>query len=238
MPKVFKTSSPTRQQRPARIVIPVTLLALSMLTGCAAFKRDHVIVGAVPDDYRTNHPITVSEKNETYDIPVAPQAGGLLKAQRSGIQAFLERYDSNAGGEVRIIVPKGSVNEAAAERVAGDLIALMGKSGVPTHTIMTYGYQARVADSAPPVRVSYLRLAASTDQCGRWPDNLADHSDNKNWANFGCSYQNNLAAQIANPADLLGPRKTGAIDVERRTKVIGDYQSGEDTFDPETSIDF
>jgi pilus assembly protein CpaD len=51
-----------------------------------------------------------------------------------------------------------------------------------------------------------------------------NNAENKHYADFGCSYQNNLAAQIANPADLIGPRKQTSIDAERRGQVIDDYR--------------
>ena len=54
---------------------------------------------------------------------------------------------------------------------------------------------------------------------------LATTSENKHYADFGCSYQNNLAAQIANPADLLGPRKLSEVDAENRSAVIDTYRS-------------
>ncbi|TGS99095.1 pilus assembly protein CpaD, partial [Mesorhizobium sp. M8A.F.Ca.ET.213.01.1.1] len=38
------------------------------------------------------------------------------------------------------------------------------------------------------------------------------------------SYQNNLAAQMANPADLIGPRKQSDIDAENRGAVIDVYR--------------
>ena len=70
-------------------------------------------------------------------------------------------------------------------------------------------------------------MRAHTDRCGRWPDDLLETTENKHYANFGCSYQNNLAAQVANPADLLGPRKQTEIDAENRDRVINVYrQSG------------
>ena len=68
-------------------------------------------------------------------------------------------------------------------------------------------------------------MRAQTDKCGRWPEDILQNSaENKHYANFGCSYQNNLAAQIANPADLLGPRKQSPIDAERRSNVIDEYR--------------
>jgi pilus assembly protein CpaD len=70
-------------------------------------------------------------------------------------------------------------------------------------------------------------MTAQTNKCGRWPEDIADTTDNKHYANFGCSYQNNLAAQIANPADLLGPRKMTEIDAANRDRVIEVYQRRE-----------
>ena len=70
-------------------------------------------------------------------------------------------------------------------------------------------------------------MRAQTGKCGRWPADVLETSENKHYANFGCSYQNNIAAQIANPGDLLGPRKETEIDAANRSVVIGDYQAGD-----------
>ena len=80
---------------------------------------------------------------------------------------------------------------------------------------MIASYQAPSVDVSAPVRVSYTAMRAQTDKCGRWPDDLLETMPKTSTTpNFGCSYQNNLAAQIANPADLLGPRKQTPIDAE------------------------
>jgi pilus assembly protein CpaD len=104
-------------------------------------------------------------------------------------------------------------------------VHLLKKNGVPASRIAIAAYQADAAETAAPIRVSYVAMMAHTSKCGRWPDDLTKTSENKNYANFGCSYQNNLAAQIANPADLLGPRKPGEIDAERRNIIIDDYRN-------------
>jgi pilus assembly protein CpaD len=67
-------------------------------------------------------------------------------------------------------------------------------------------------------------VKAQTDKCGRWPEDLLETSENKHYADFGCSYQNNLAAQMANPADLIGPRKQTPIDAANRSAVIDVYR--------------
>ena len=53
---------------------------------------------------------------------------------------------------------------------------------------------------------------------------MIETSENQNYSNFGCATQKNLAAIVANPADLLGPRGITEIDSTRRTTVIQDWQ--------------
>ena len=48
----------------------------------AAPKRDSVTVGAVPDDYRTNHPIVIAEKKQVLDLPVGASDRGMTAPQR------------------------------------------------------------------------------------------------------------------------------------------------------------
>ena len=62
------------------------------------------------------------------------------------------------------------------------------------------------------------------------------NSENKHYANFGCSYQNNLAAQIANPADLIGPRKLSEVDAEKRGVVIDEYRKAPVPADSEVNL--
>jgi pilus assembly protein CpaD len=119
----------------------------------------------------------------------------------------------------------GSANEIAANNVAQGLVQLLKKNGVRASRVSIAAYQADAADTSAPIRVSYVAMRAHTDRCGRWPEDLTNTIENKHYANFGCSYQNNLAAQIANPADLLGPRKPGDIDAERRNIIIDDYRA-------------
>ena len=68
----------------------------------------------------------------------------------------------------------------------------------------------------PPIRISYVRYVAEGPQCGDFPTNLASQPDNLNSENFGCATQKNLAAMVANPADLVEPRTMTPRSEERR----------------------
>lgn len=224
--------SPTVETSPMRrLSLPVLLvLTASLVSGCAMVKRDHIEVGSIPDDYRTNHPIVIGETTESIDIPVASNDYRMTRGQRDAVDGFLYRYDRSAAPPVTVMAPSGSANSAAATNVASDIARFLHKSGVGHVEVVHYA--ANAPDVSAPVRVSYSAVRATTDKCGRWPEDMLNTSENKHWANFGCSYQNNLAAQVANPNDLIGPRRPGEIDAENRTVAIEDYQAKDVPFTP------
>lgn len=221
-------------RRSGKSALPI-IMALSAVTlsGCAAMKRDHVIVGSVPDDYRTNHPIVIGEKEDKVDIAVAVDGYRLTNSQRGAVDGLLYRYDASSHAPVTILVPQGSANSAAAASMAIELSDFIRGTGIRNVAINHYSVQS--ADVSAPVRVSYFAVRASTGKCGRWPDDLTNTADNKHYANFGCSYQNNLAAQVANPNDLVGPRRPSEIDAEKRGVVIDDYRDAVSTWTPEAA---
>lgn len=208
----------------ARKLVPAVAIALAaLLSGCA--NRDSITVGSVPDDYRTNHPIMIAEKNQKIDIPVGAGDRGMTGYQRDTLLGFLDGYDKSAAPALTIAIPLGSANEAAALMAGRDFARVAAASGVNRKRIVMTSYQSASAEASAPVRVSFVAVRAQTDKCGRWPEDLVQTSENRHYADFGCSYQNNLAAQMANPSDLLGPRKMTDIDAENRGKVIDVYRA-------------
>ena len=55
------------------------------------------------------------------------------------------------------------------------------------------------------------------------------YSDNKQYYNFGCAYQRNMAAMIDNPADLVQPRPESPAYTVRRTTSFAKYRKGDPT---------
>jgi pilus assembly protein CpaD len=223
---------------PRKIWRPLTALlaaaSVSLLAGCA--HRDSITVGSVPDDYRTNHPIVIAEQEQVIDLPVAAGERGMTHSQRVALDGFLDGYDRSATPVVTITAPVGSANELAAADAAGDFRRFLRSRGVRESRIMMTSYQAPSVDISAPVRVAFTAMRAQTNKCGRWPDDMLDTAENKHYADFGCSYQNNLAAQIADPADLLGPRKLSEVDAEKRGVVIDEYRKP--SVKPASEVDF
>ena len=70
------------------------------------------------------------------------------------------------------------------------------------------------------MRLAYNRIAAHTAPCGPWPDQVADTGENRHYAAFGCATQQNLAAMVASPLDLIYPRGLTPADAQRRATVL------------------
>ena len=195
----------TNQQSIARsALLSSSLFTALLLVGCA--NTHSLTVGSVPDDYRTNHPITLQEREKTADIPVSRNDTKLSLPQRSIVQNAVDGYRRQGSGMVFILLPEGSANQTAAYRISTDIAAILRKGGVLASNIATQSYQVNNPQISAPVRISYYAMTAGTGPCGRWPADMLSTSENKHYANFGCATQANLAAQVANPADFLGPR--------------------------------
>ena len=75
-----------------------------------------------------------------------------------------------------------------------------------------------------------MRYVAQGPECGNnWSENLASNSSNVGHPNFGCANQHNLAAMVANPADVLGPRTMGDRYSDRRDHVMENWVKGKPT---------
>jgi pilus assembly protein CpaD len=211
-------------------LLVASLLALS-LAGCKSIEEPGAYVaGWTLIEPSQRHPIMVSQQPATMNVRIARGSQGLTESQARQVAGFLEHYRIAGIGNSRLVigVPAGGPNESAAMRAMTDVRRLVVDYGFSDSAIVTEPYHGG-KDANAPIRLSYLHYVAEGPACGRWPTNVAEERRNLEYANFGCAQQRNLAAQIANPADLLGPRSMTASDAERRQVVMDKYEKGEPT---------
>ena len=216
----------TRRSLPA--LLAIGLLSVSA-AACSNMQRDQIIVGAVPEDYRLNHPITISEQVATLDVPVGMETRYLPQGMEGNILGFARAFMQSGSEIIAIVLPAGSANAYAAAGIGLQIEQVLLGSGVPQGAIQYRSYPAGARETGAPVRLAYVAITASTAPCGPWTDNVARNYNNQNYAAFGCATQNNLAAMVANPLDLLYPQIMSPPDAARRTTVLGNYQDGADT---------
>ncbi len=102
---------------PSRSITMVSLLAAALVTGCASAGKDNMVVGTTPDDYRSRHPIVVSESETVEDIPISGNMRELSFRDRNVVSDFASRFRRTGGRSMQVMVPSQSANEAAARRI-------------------------------------------------------------------------------------------------------------------------
>lgn len=200
-----------------KLLRTAVLLATAGLAACAApFNGPGVLT-----DERLIYPITVAPHMETLRVPysgVAYSTGGLTPDMDERLTAFARDYLEHGNGALSVSVPYG--DESARRYYATRLSQL----GVPAWRIMIGS--SETASQAGAVELSYIRYAADSPPCGDWSSNYADTAANLPPPNFGCATQHNIAAMVADPRDLVAPRREDAADAARRMTVFDKYRKG------------
>jgi pilus assembly protein CpaD len=219
-------------------LVRATLLAgcASLLAGCyyAPLKDP---TAYAPPDYRLRHPIVVKEKDHTVELFIGNNRGSLNADQRADIVAFARTWRREATGGIVIETPAGTRNANAAREAAHEARATLVASGVPAHGVVVRSYSPANPHRLATVRLNYPRMGAEAGPCGLWPADIGPSSkgwfENNAYWNLGCASQRNLAAMVANPADLVQPRGEGAVYQERRTFQMEQYRTGKATWSAE-----
>lgn len=218
----------SQSRRAARLTYVV--LGLAALAGgisSCANPRDEMATGALSDDYRQRHPIVLTQADHNVDIPVADGDRSLTPGMRDTVRGFSQDYRAHSTGMVEILAPRGAANSLSVQAMRRQIRQELVKTGIPSRRIVDSFYPADGAGDAAPIRLHFSATTAVTNACGQWPDDLSSNAfDNQNYYNFGCAQQSNLAAQVANPTDLIAPRAQTPIDAEQRSQVIDNYRSG------------
>ena len=220
--KSYKAAALMRKSRSLAAV----LLAGAMLAGCQSVTATHTTL--TDQDYRKRHPILIAEQPEVMDIPVAMKASELTPDINRSINRFVNAYRASGTGFMNIQVPAGSANEVAALTAARAAKNVVQRSGVASSHIRVTPYQVDNKAWVAPVRLSFLKVKAVAPDCGIWPEDLGKPDTDKQYFNFGCAQQQNLAAMVQNPSDLISPREMTPADGEQRSRVIDFYRNGRD----------
>lgn len=179
-------------------------------------------------------PITPSER---YSIQVEPtpmevklgvHEAGLSPNQADALHDFVGRWMQSDRAAITIKAPEGGPAQAAVYRTVTGARDLLVAQGVDPEAVRIVSYDAG-ADRAAPVVVGFVRYHARGPQCGRSWDDLAHDYQSDGYKEFGCSVTANIAAQIADPADLLHPRDIDPPDATRRETVLEKYRQGTTT---------
>ena len=165
-------------------------------------------------------------------IALAIHEEGLSGNQHAALTDIANRFAIEGAPLLRIEAPSG--NDPVANDFAWRIKGALEQVGMPGERIQVVAYNA--PDPRAPVLIGYETLRAVVPQCGTVWTSMTRTNGNETPPNFGCAVTANLAAQIANPRDIITPRGMTPGDAGRRTVVFDHYRKGEATAAPQEEL--
>ena len=213
----------TRANHPL-LKVAATGMVLALLTACASPALQPE-TAAAPRTGTEQWTSKVQVDAHPDEVLLVLHAEGLSANQTQAVDGLLNRWLAAEAREILISAPIGGKDADVAGRMAFAVRQRLVALGAPAASVRVVGYDAGAAPVAP-LKVGFLRYQAQIPACGGW-ENIAATRDNNPYENFGCAVSANIAAQVANPEDLLGPRATTPIDAARRDVALDKYRKGE-----------
>jgi pilus assembly protein CpaD len=211
------------------------LVGLAVVLGACTHTDNAVTTASVPDDYRQRHPIVIQESDRSVVIFVGHARGGLSASQRADVIGLAQTWLHEGTGAIDADVPVDTPNAQAAADSFREIQALLAAAGVPPRGIAVRRYHPDDPRQMATIRLNYPKISAVAGPCGLWPEDLGTsiknkgYFENKQYYNFGCAYQRNMAAMVDNPSDLVQPRPETPAYTARRTEAFEKYRKGTTT---------
>lgn len=230
-------SNPSHVAR-ARVAIALRTLVLgtaaAVLAGCYSYTAQEIALDEIPNDYRQRHPIVLKEAPRSVELFIGNRRSSLNAEQRAQVLSFAQEWRRDGTGGVMIDVPSGTPNERSAVAALQEVRSILVGAGVPPGAVATRPNTAEDPRKLATMRLHYPKVTADAGPCGLWPHDLGptyerEHLENRQYYNFGCASQRNMAAMVENPADLVQPRSETPIYTKRRNTVLEKYSKGQST---------
>ena len=198
------------------------LTGAAALAGCTADTNPQTLALTPTEHFG----ITVTSRPE--QIAIGLHRSGLTATQKAALGQFVSQWRDDGGGVVSVRTPVDGGDPAMARRMQDEASAYLIQLGVPRERVQVSGYASNRAPGAP-LLASYERFEAQGPNCSSgWAD-LTATGHNSTFGHFGCAVTANIAAQIANPRDLIAPAVMTPGDNVRRAQVLDKYRKGEVT---------
>jgi pilus assembly protein CpaD len=207
-----------------RIAIPV--VAALALSACAAAS------GLPEGPARSLSRYTLQVEPGVDRIALAVHENGLSSNQQAALDALADRFAAERAEVILIEAPSG--NDPVAAQAAWNVREFLARMGVPTERLLVVAYEA--PNPRAPVLAGFETLQAQIPNCAAEVRTSIVTYANEQSPGFGCAVTANLAAQIANPRDILAPRGMSAPDMGRRAQVFDTYRAGELTSAPQETL--
>ncbi len=202
------------------------LAAALAVTGCASTAGD----ASLPMTPLSRYALQVEPGLDRIALAVHEQ--GLSSNQQSALRDLAARYGASGAGSVRIESPAG--DDPVAVEQAYAMRAFLQAAGVPGDRIQMAAYAA--PDPRAPVLAGFETIRAHIPDCAMEARNMGPRFSNQSSGGLGCAITANMAAQIADPRDILGARPMTPADSGRAAVVFDNYRRGRISSTPQEPL--
>ena len=199
-----------------------------ILTGCVGLPAE----GLDPTPLNPTSRYSLQVEPGIERVALAVHDTGLSANQTRALQDIAGRFHAEGAPVLRIEAPSG--DDPVASEMAWRIKGALEASGLSSYQVQVVTYVA--PDPRAPVLVGFDTVRAVVPQCGTGWTSLTRTGSNAGYSNFGCAVNANLAAQIANPRDIVQPRAMTPADAGRRAVVFDHYRQGEQTAAPQEDL--
>ena len=201
-----------------RAITVATLAGLGLvLSGCGATNPD---VGTASRGLEPVHQPVVPRSDYVFDVSAG--GGGLAPNEAGRLQGWFDTLGLGYGDRVAV-----DMGDGYASGVREDVAGIVARYGllIDDTAPITSG-----AIAPGSVRVVVSRMKASMPGCPDWGRSISDDFENHTYPNYGCAVNGNLAAMVANPADLVSGQAGGStVDARTAGKAIKSYRDRKPT---------
>lgn len=188
-----------------------------LLAGCSQDQAGFQDV-YTPVSTGERFPIDVVERPIGLKVPAG--AGRLSASDANKIASLAAVANRPASSAVTISY---AADSRYGGKVAAQAASILAREGVASARVRTTAFKGK----QETVTLGLVTKVAGTKPCGDWSENLANNFANKPYPNMGCAMQNNMAAMISNPEDLLHPRGMPPVQSAAQSKPMENYLANE-----------
>lgn len=199
------------------ILISAVATSLMALTGC----QSNGAPSNVPTEnfYGTpldRNEIGVKQHKEYLEVNLDARDTQLRISEVIKVRSFLDTYADVGHGPLVISMPKSAENPQLAVGAVSEIREFAWEAGINYERILGAAYDAS-GRSRTPVIMAFKTYKAIAPDCPSLATiDMANAVSNSELPTLGCAVRTNMAAMIAEPADLLGERELTEGDLVRQ----------------------
>ncbi len=202
--------------------------AMIALSGCKSSEANQVAEQEFFGTPLDRNPIEVQKTTEFLEIDLPSAQSRLTAIDRDRIRAFVIDYRDRGHGPLVMSMPQGGNAQLAVQAVA-EAREIAWSLGVNYNEISGDAYQAQ-GDEAGGLLLAFEAYEAIAPDCGTLAQqDLGNARGNNGLPTLGCAVRSNIAAMLADPADLLGERPIEPGDLGRKELILENFRAGAPT---------